>query len=246
MVATKPTQTLTSKVDPIAAKGTGLQPAKGTGMNADPAPTLAPAPAGKTPAGNAPGTTTTGETWFQANRFYITGGIFIMVFLFALFVIARRRKRARAAARQKLLDREGSDPAIHRQSSKSNVYKKAVLRAGDDRATEKDLERGSSSNASPRQSVSDEVIYNIVIMSWYEHLIRHGKTEYLRTIVSKSQGMTLRDLIPEMRILANSIPNVPLERWSALGNEDKETIKEAALNLKPRIMASVGRRFRMD
>ena len=179
-------------------------------------------------------------------------GLVILAVLIAGFLFYRRLKRKRAEQREKLLkeQNESYDTTAPANKDYRNVYKKAVLKAS---SSEPKPAKDGRSEASgvpagaevKREAYTDDDIYNIVVISWYEHLIRHTQTEYLRTIVKNSSGMVARDLVPEMRMLLQSIPEVPLNRWSALTVPEKEAISAAAVTLRPKITQSVGKRFKM-
>jgi len=189
--------------------------------------------------------------------------LLVVVGLLAAYMWFRKRSRARAAAREKLLQdqTESYDTTMPSNKEYRNVYKKAVLKAGSTESPKpsmgKSKQRQQDSSVASIASadlevgesvkregpVTDDQIFDVVISSWYEHLIRHAQTEYLRTIVKNSSGMSMRDLIPEMRMLIDALPNVPLNRWSGLSASDKAAISTAAVSLKTRITQSVGKRF---
>ena len=198
--------------------------------------------------------------------FTIVGILLALGAAFYGYVWFKKRSRARQAAREKLLkeQNESYDTTMPSNKEYRNVYKKAVLKADASvtstptakaaQAAPKPVESSLVSAASDLESgqvskrsatITDEEVFNVVLQSWYEHLIRHSQTDYLRTIVKNSSGMTTRDLIPEMRMLLEAIPNVPLSRWSALSASDKAAISTAAVSLKPRITQSVGKRFKL-
>jgi hypothetical protein len=227
----------------------------------------------------------------------VIGASVLVFILFVLLVLVwyRRRKRARAVAKQKLLRGEVS----HYDSTGNGkqLYKKPALKATVARQVEEEeytpaptaevappmteppstietvtpqvqqvpvvqqrrmspvqVVKAPSPVASVRaepvargpsrgSEATDEEIWNVVIGSWYEHLIRHSATEYLRQIVKNSEGMKEKDLIPEMRLLLGNLPNVSVVRWSQLTAVEKASIGEQAKVLKDEIVASAARRF---
>ena len=168
-----------------------------------------------------------------------------------------KRRKARAAAREKLLKDDVTNyDATGSPKENKSVYKKSALKAS---VGEGDIEsqsgtksfassKGSSnlSSSTPRRSsgeVSDDDILQIVIGSWYEHLIRHSATEYLRSTVKNTAGMTEKDLVPEMRLLLADCGTVPMVRWSKLTTDEKARISASAKSVKSAVIASVAQRF---
>ena len=178
----------------------------------------------------------------------------------------RRQKKKRAAAREKLLKNEvsGYDATDRAEGAGGKeyraIYRKAALKAsveGNESAEDLESQRTSKQtsgrseasskgpgplNKKASEATSDDIL-QVVVGSWYEHLIRHSATEYLRLIVKNSEGMTEKDLIPEMRMLLAAIPDVALERWSRLSSQDKNTITVKVKDLKADIIASASKRF---
>jgi hypothetical protein len=100
-----------------------------------------------------------------------------------------------------------------------------------------------SAQATPRPELEDSEIFSVAIGSWYEHLIRHSTTEYLRSIVKAHPEISERDLVPEMRLLLENCPGVPLVRWSKLSNEQKAQVSKVARDMKDAVVGNLQRRL---
>ena len=184
----------------------------------------------------------------------------------AFVIYLRKKRKARESARQKLLEDQTKQVTYDSTSPEyRNLYKKALLKASQDEAVappsissskSRDLESQSpassrtvaatdrSPQSSPRPDLADSDIASIAIGSWYEHLIRHANTEYLRSMLKQHPGVSEKDLVPEMRLLLEHCPNVPLVRWSKLSTDDKTVIAKRARDIKDLITANLNRRLR--
>jgi hypothetical protein len=100
----------------------------------------------------------------------------------------------------------------------------------------------SGSTTSTARSVTNDVIYDIVIQSWYAHLVNHSSTVYLKEMLENT-SYTKADLVEEMKMLVSAIgDSARLVKWRYLTDPEKVAIRTVTTEMKSKIIKNFQRR----